>query len=127
MPLSSPKTDIERPHAPGDTSSLTAIGATPRGPSWRIGPYEIKEVIGHGMGVVYHAIQLSPAKRAVALKVIRAEMSGATVLARFEVERQALAMMDHPGVAELFDAGTTETGLPFIAIELVDGREEVTS
>ena len=73
------------------------------------------------MGVVYHAIQLSPVKRAVALKVIRAEMSGATVLARLEVERQALAGMDHPGVAQVFDASTTETGLPFIAMELVEG------
>ena len=88
----------------------------------RIGQYEIQDVLGEGgMGVVYRATQLDPIKRSVALKVIRAGL-GSGVLSRFELERHALALMDHPGIARIYDAGTSESGLPYFAMELVDGE-----
>jgi serine/threonine protein kinase len=78
------------------------------GPGTQIGPYKLLEVIGEGgMGVVYLAQQTEPVKRLVALKVIKAGMDSRQVLARFEAERQALALMDHPNIAKVLDAGTT--------------------
>ncbi|GMV06287.1 MAG: hypothetical protein AMXMBFR53_25630 [Gemmatimonadota bacterium] len=87
-----------------------------------IGPYRVVGVLGEGgMGVVYRAEQTDPVRRTVALKVIRRGMDSAKVVARFEAERQALAVMDHPSIAKVLDAGTTDDGLPFFAMELVEG------
>ena len=89
----------------------------------RVGPYRIVRVLGQGgMGVVYEAEQLEPLRRTVALKVIRRGMDTEEVLARFESERQALAVMDHPNIARALDAGTTDDGLPYFVMELVAGE-----
>ena len=91
-----------------------------------IGPYRILGKLGEGgMGVVYEAQQPDP-ERNVALKVVRAGMDSDAVLARFQAERQALGLMDHPNIATVYDAGLTETGLPYFAMELVAG-EPITS
>src|SRR4051812_49676848 len=74
------------------------------------------------MGTVYMAEQAAPVKRLVALKVIRAGMDSRQVLSRFEAERQALALMDHPNIAKVFDAGVTENGSPYFVMELVKGE-----
>jgi WD40 repeat protein/serine/threonine protein kinase/tetratricopeptide (TPR) repeat protein len=88
----------------------------------RIGPYKLIEEIGDGgMGTVYMAQQTEPVKRLVALKIIKPGMDSRQVIARFEAERQALALMDHPNIARVFDAGTTETGRPYFVMELVKG------
>ena len=73
------------------------------------------------MGVVYLAEQSEPVARRVALKIIKPGMDTRHVIARFEAERQALAMMDHPNIAKVFDAGTTESGRPYFVMELVKG------
>ncbi|MCS7469967.1 protein kinase [Stieleria sp. ICT_E10.1] len=87
-----------------------------------IGPYKLREVIGEGgMGTVYVAEQEKPLRRKVALKVIKAGMDSKAVIARFEAERNALAMMNHPNIAKVLDAGTTEQARPFFAMELVSG------
>ena len=87
-----------------------------------IGPYRLLQVIGEGgMGIVYMAEQTAPVKRVVALKIIKPGMDTRQVVARFEAERQALAMMDHPSIAKVFDAGATESGRPFFVMELVKG------
>ncbi|PHS06952.1 MAG: hypothetical protein COA78_13845 [Blastopirellula sp.] len=87
-----------------------------------IGPYKIREQLAEGgMGVVYVADQEVPVRRRVALKVIKPGMATKDVVARFEAERQALAMMDHPHIAHIFDGGVTESGQPFFAMELVHG------
>jgi serine/threonine protein kinase/tetratricopeptide (TPR) repeat protein len=86
------------------------------------GKYKLIEEIGEGgMGSVYIAQQTAPVKRAVAVKVIKAGMDSKAVLARFDAERQALAMMDHPNIAKVLDAGATESGRPFFVMELVKG------
>ena len=88
----------------------------------RIGPYKPLQVIGEGgFGVVYMAEQEKPVRRKVALKIIKLGMDTREVVARFEAERQALAMMDHPNIARVFDAGATETGRPYFVMELVNG------
>ena len=87
-----------------------------------IGRYKIREKLGEGgCGVVYVAEQTDPVRRRVALKVIKPGMDSRTVIARFDAERQALAMMDHPNIAKVLDAGTTETGRPYFVMELVRG------
>jgi tRNA A-37 threonylcarbamoyl transferase component Bud32 len=86
------------------------------------GRYKLRQEIGEGgMGSVYLAEQLQPVKRKVAVKLIKAGMDSKTVLARFESERQALALMDHPNIAKVLDAGSTEQGRPFFVMELVKG------
>jgi len=88
----------------------------------RIGPYKLLQQIGEGgMGRVWMAEQTEPVKRMVALKLIKAGMDSGQVLARFEAERQALALMDHPNIARVLDAGTTSRGRPFFVMELVKG------
>ena len=88
----------------------------------RIGPYKLREQIGEGgFGVVWVAEQQEPVRRAVALKIIKLGMDTREVIARFEQEKQALAMMDHPNIARVFDAGATEHGRPFFVMELVRG------
>jgi WD40 repeat protein/serine/threonine protein kinase len=87
-----------------------------------IGPYKLLQQIGEGgMGVVYMAEQQQPLRRKVALKIIKPGMDSAQVIARFEAERQALALMDHQNIAKVFDAGTTESGRPYFVMELVHG------
>ena len=88
----------------------------------RIGPYEILEEIGAGgFGVVYRARQHEPVDRIVAIKVLHAERMHGRTLTRFENERQALALMDHPAIAHVFDAGSTPSGQPYFAMEFVEG------
>ncbi len=88
----------------------------------RIGPYRILQVLGHGgMGLVYVAEQTEPVRRRVALKIIKAGMDTREVVARFGAERQALAVMEHPNIAKVLDAGTTDAGRPYFVMELVKG------
>ncbi len=88
----------------------------------RIGPYKLLQRLGEGgMGEVWMAEQQEPVRRRVALKIIKAGMDSAQVVARFEQERQALAMMDHQNIAKVLDAGTTATGRPYFVMELVHG------
>jgi serine/threonine protein kinase len=92
------------------------------GPGAIIGPYKLLQLIGEGgMGAVYMAEQERPVRRRVALKVIKPGMDSKQVIARFEAERQALAMMDHLHIAKVLDAGTTEAGRPYFVMELVRG------
>lgn len=87
-----------------------------------IGRYKLLEMIGEGgFGIVYRAEQKEPVRRHVALKVIRVGMDTKSVVARFEAERQALALMDHPGIARVLDGGATNRGRPFFVMELVRG------
>ena len=96
---------------PGVPSDQTESFSTDVPLGSRIGRYKIREQIGDGgMGVVYVAEQEKPLRRKVALKVIKPGMDSRAVVARFEAERQALAMMDHPNIAKVFDAGATESG-----------------
>jgi serine/threonine protein kinase len=91
-------------------------------PGTVIGPYKLMEQIGEGgFGLVFVAEQLHPVRRKVALKVIKPGMDSREVIARLEAERQALALMDHPNIARVFDAGTTESGRPYFVMELVKG------
>src|SRR3989442_2244745 len=88
----------------------------------RIGRYKLLQKIGEGgCGVVFMAEQTEPVRRRVALKVIKLGMGTRSVIARFESERQALALMDHPNIAKVHDAGATETGRPYFVMELVRG------
>jgi hypothetical protein len=96
--------------------------AAQEAPGTRLGRYELLQLIGAGgMGSVWMAEQTEPVRRQVALKVIKPGMDSAQVVARFEAERQALALMDHPHIARVFDAGTTAKGRPFFVMELVRG------
>jgi hypothetical protein len=89
-----------------------------------IGNYKLLEKIGEGgFGSVYVAEQREPVKRRVALKIIKLGMDTRQVVARFEAERQALALMDHPNIAKIFDAGATDTGRPYFVMELVRGSK----
>ncbi|HZV07428.1 MAG TPA: serine/threonine-protein kinase [Gemmataceae bacterium] len=96
--------------------------APAEGVGGRIGPYKLLQKIGEGgMGVVFMAEQQQPVRRMVALKVIKAGLDTAQVVARFEAERQALALMDHPNIAKVLEAGTTQSGRPYFVMELVKG------
>jgi serine/threonine protein kinase/WD40 repeat protein len=91
-------------------------------PGTVIGPYKLMEQIGEGgMGLVFVAEQLAPVRRKVALKVIKPGMDTREIIARFEAERQALALMDHPHIAKVLDAGATDSGRPYFVMELVKG------
>ncbi len=91
-------------------------------PGTTVGPYKLMEQIGEGgFGLVFVAEQIQPVKRKVALKVIKPGMDSKQVIARFEAERQALALMDHPNIARVLDAGTAESGRPYFVMELVRG------
>jgi serine/threonine protein kinase/tetratricopeptide (TPR) repeat protein len=114
-----PAATIDSPSTGGE-----ARGPSPKaeGPGTRIGPYKLLQPIGEGgMGVVYLAEQEHPVRRRVALKIIKPGMDTAQVVARFEAERQALALMDHPNIAKVLDAGATDSGRPFFVMELVKG------
>jgi serine/threonine protein kinase len=111
---------------PTDPLEPPATAVLPRppaeGPGTVIGPYKLLEVLGEGgMGVVYMAEQARPVRRRVALKIIKPGMDTRQVIARFEAERQALALMDHPNIAKVLDAGATLTGRPYFVMELVKG------
>jgi WD40 repeat protein/serine/threonine protein kinase len=109
---SGPRDDVTKP--PGQHNSKQN--------SRMIGPYKLLQQIGEGgMGTVWMAEQEKPVRRRVALKLIKGAMADKQVIARFEAERQAVAMMDHPNIAKILDAGTTETGNPFFVMELVNG------
>jgi WD40 repeat protein/tetratricopeptide (TPR) repeat protein/serine/threonine protein kinase len=107
---------LETP-APGPAATLAQ-----EPPGAAVGPYRLLQPLGEGgMGTVYLAEQRQPVQRQVALKVIRPGLGGGQVLARFEAERQALALMDHPNIARVLDAATTEGGQPYFVMELVRG------
>jgi len=109
------------PSGPGPDASPPAEPLLPGHPE-RIGPYRLLQVVGQGgMGLVYVAEQTAPVRRRVALKVIRVGMDTHDVVARFEAERQALAVMEHPNIAKVLDAGATEEGRPYFVMELVKG------
>ncbi|MGD0814850.1 MAG: serine/threonine-protein kinase [Verrucomicrobiota bacterium] len=103
------------------SAAESAVEAEPLESS-RIGPYKLLQKLGEGgCGVVYMAEQEQPIRRRVALKIIKLGMDTKNVIARFEAERQALALMDHPNIARVLDAGATETGRPYFVMELVYG------
>ncbi len=105
-----------------ETGSTVGMGFAPEEVGAKIGRYKILEKIGEGgFGVVYVAEQKEPVKRRVAIKIIKLGMDTRQVVARFEAERQALAMMDHPNIAKVLDAGATEAGRPYFVMELVRG------
>src|SRR5262245_54011516 len=111
-----------RPPAPGRPEQTGAY--VPHEPHGAVvaGRYKLLEAIGEGgMGTVWMAEQREPVKRLVALKLIKPGMDSRQVLARFEAERQALALMDHPNIARVLDGGTTERGHPYFVMELVKG------
>ncbi len=126
---------LEAEFVPGEASELTQehvtatqdyipteISPVQEGPGTCIGPYQLVRIIGEGgMGTVYLAEQIQPVRRKVALKIIKPGMDTQQVIARFEAERQALALMSHPGIARVFDAGSTDSGRPYFVMELVDG------
>jgi serine/threonine protein kinase/Flp pilus assembly protein TadD len=108
--------------ATGGNFLTEAPEAGSESPGTRIGSYRLLERLGEGgFGVVYHAEQEQPVRRSVALKIIKLGMDTRAVVARFEAERQALALMEHPNIARVFDGGATETGRPYFVMELVPG------
>ncbi|QEG37019.1 serine/threonine-protein kinase [Bythopirellula goksoeyrii] len=103
----------------GETATLSPIAERPGA---QVGPYKLMEQIGEGgFGLVFLAIQEQPVRRKVALKIIKPGMDSREVIARFEAERQALALMDHPNIAKVFDAGATAATRPYFVMELVRG------
>ncbi len=121
QPFDAPEATSDVP--PGQWLNPDKVPETPlEGVGSRIQQYKLLQQIGEGgMGVVFMAEQQEPVRRMVALKVIKAGMDSAQVIARFEAERQALALMDHPNIAKVLDAGTTASGRPFFVMELVKG------
>src|SRR6266446_4035223 len=127
--LETPVVDVARPAiaaeglpAQAGPGGTIRIGSVAEHAGDRIGRYKLLQQIGEGgCGVVYMAEQEEPVRRRVALKVIRLGMDTKSVIARFEAEQQALAMMDHPNIAKVLDAGATETGRPYFVMELVRG------
>ena len=110
---------------PVDRTQLGETRPSPgiEGPGVQIGPYRLLQQIGEGgFGTVFVAEQSGPVRRRVALKVIKLGMDSRQVVARFEAERQALALMDHPHIARVFDAGTAPSGRPYFVMELVNGQ-----
>ena len=106
-------------HSAEASTSLSEIVEQPGG--W-IDHYQLLSILGEGgMGIVYRAEQEEPINRQVALKVIKPGMDSERVIARFEAEKQALALLDHPNIARIFDAGTTELGRPYFVMEYVEG------
>jgi tetratricopeptide (TPR) repeat protein/tRNA A-37 threonylcarbamoyl transferase component Bud32 len=125
--LSGPATAAQAVHAAvGEATGHTAgaLAVIAEQPGDRIGRYKLLQQIGEGgCGVVYLAEQEEPVRRRVAFKIIKLGMDTKSVIARFEAERQALALMDHPGIARVLDAGATDTGRPYFVMELVRGTK----
>jgi serine/threonine protein kinase/tetratricopeptide (TPR) repeat protein len=122
--LESPAANFEATaeFTPSMEDSLLAAAIPKEIPGMVIGPYKLLEQIGEGgMGLVFVAEQQHPVRRRVALKIIKPGMDSRQVIARFEAERQALAMMDHPNIAKVHDGGTTPEGRPYFVMELVKG------
>jgi hypothetical protein len=110
------------PETPGAALASTYIGSVGEQGGTSIGRYKLLELVGEGaMGCVWMAQQTDPVKRLVAIKLIKGGIDSKTVLARFEAERQALALMNHPNIAGVFDGGVTSDGSPYFAMELVKG------
>lgn len=118
MPPTAEQSDQRKPGG-----ALPNSGASlPERPGNMIGQYKLLELIGEGgMGTVFMAQQTAPIKRKVAIKIIKPGMDSRQVVARFEAERQALALMDHPNIARVIDAGTSQSGRPYFVMELVRG------
>jgi serine/threonine protein kinase/tetratricopeptide (TPR) repeat protein len=118
--------DDERTVFLGRTQADAAGDVVPEaqaGPGSRIGPYRLVALLGEGgMGQVFLAEQREPIRRQVALKLIQQQLAGSLAEAYFEVERQALARMDHPAIAKVHDAGRTDEGFPYFAMEFIEGR-----
>jgi serine/threonine protein kinase/TolB-like protein/Flp pilus assembly protein TadD len=113
---------MSAPTSPLGQADVTKAGPLTEGPGTVIGRYKILQAIGEGgFGAVYMAQQTEPVKRKVALKIIKLGMDTKQVIGRFEAERQALALMDHPNIAKVLDAGATGTGRPYFVMELVRG------
>src|SRR5262249_27182013 len=111
---------LEAP-APAPNATIDEASVTER-PGTVIGPYKLLEQIGEGgFGVVFMAEQTQPVRRKVALKVLKPGMDTRQVVGRFEAERQALAIMDRPNIAKVFDGGATPSGRPYFVMELVKG------
>src|SRR5262245_47495991 len=121
--LENPAAGAHEPRMAVEGSATTRPSSSPAEKEGdRIGRYKLLQQIGEGgCGVVYMAEQEEPVRRRVALKVIKLGMDTKRVVARFEAERQALALMDHPNIAKVLDAGATETGRPYFVMELVRG------
>jgi serine/threonine protein kinase/tetratricopeptide (TPR) repeat protein len=120
-PPNDPPNHPDNPSAQETTVRLPPSG-TPATDARQIGPYRLSQVLGEGgMGEVWLAEQTAPIHRTVALKLIKAGMDTRAVVARFESERQALALMDHPSIARVFDAGSTAEGRPYFVMEYVPG------
>ncbi len=108
---------------PAQITNATGVAKVKETVEMQIGPYKLLEPIGEGgMGTVYMAEQTDPVHRRVALKLIKTGMDTKHVIARFEAERQALALMDHPNISKVYDAGSTESGHPYFVMELVKGK-----
>ncbi len=119
--LQKPAAESPATGAPGDIPDSML---SPEASGTSIGPYKLIQLLGEGgMGAVWMAQQTEPVKRLVAVKIIKPGMDSRQVIARFEAERQALALMDHPNIAKVFDAGTTPAGRPYFAMELVKGAQ----
>ena len=112
----------DKPPGEEEMSSTISFGDSVIGPGSHVGPYKLLSILGEGgFALVYLAEQERPVRRRVALKVIKPGMDSKQVIARFEAERQALALLDHPNVAHVYDAGTTKHGLPYFVMENVRG------
>src|SRR5437588_6367070 len=108
--------------SPAGAGSATIDEPIREGPDGVIGPYKLLEQIGEGgFGIVFMAEQQEPIRRKVALKVLKPGMDTRQVIARFEAERQALALMDHPSIAKVLEGGETATGRPYFVMDLVKG------
>src|SRR5205823_5044617 len=113
---------LEEPAAAVTAHILQVFPPISERPGDKVGRYKLLQQIGEGgCGVVYMAEQTEPVQRRVALKVIKLGMDTKQVIARFEAERQALALMDHPNIAKVLDGGATDAGRPFFVMELVKG------
>jgi len=122
MPMSETEKRKNRQPGEGESVPTASFANGAGGPGGQIGPYKLLSILGEGgYGIVYLAERQRPVKRHVALKVIKPGMDTKQVIARFEAERQALALLDHPNIAHVFNAGTTEAGRPYFVMEYVKG------
>jgi non-specific serine/threonine protein kinase/serine/threonine-protein kinase len=120
--MSSTPKDDNAQRSPGTDEPTRHIETGDIAEGAMIGPYRLLQLIGHGgMGEVWLAEQKHPVRRRVAIKLIKVGMDTREVVARFESERQALALMDHPAIAKVFDAGSTPLGRPYFVMEYVSG------